>query len=375
MVYDTAFFAELRKTHRIRQFAMEARKRSDLALGALLRDSLGWSLSKPKEERDAIAEKVQALIATGEKLLTWQDRISAKAKSKSKRPAGADDPAFKEWESVILASLLGRAPMAKVEAACEARMCEMVSGLPIVSWYRANAFKDSLRSLAVILAETGDLSNYATVSKVWKRMGVAVMDGVRQGGLSKTASKEQWIRHGYVRRRRSQLYVIGEAFIKQHGRYREVYLAEKERQRRIAADKGLKVVPAAKIPKARADEFMSDGHVANRARRYMEKRFLLDLWVEWRAAILGMDSLPPENSEMANVSLMTKDWVPSQERAATTDVKTIVDLPPEQTQTTNFEVHTKAFLSSAAADHPRREILSADVRRRQIPPAVDGVRE
>lgn len=309
-------FAELRKTHRIRQFAMEARKRSDLALGALLRQGLGWSLAAPKEDRDAIAERSLALIATGERLLKWQERVASKPESKAKRPEGAGDADFIEWESVIMASLMGRAPMAKVEDACETRMCEMVVGLPIVPWYRANAFKDSLKSLAVVLAETGDLSNYSTVSKVWKRMGVAVMDGVRQGGLSKTAPKDEWIRHGYVRRRRSLLYVIGEVFIKQRGgRYREVYLAEKNRQRRIAESKGIQVVPAAKIPKARANEFMSDGHVANRARRYMEKQFLLDLWVEWRAAISDLESspcVPPEQSQTAKLGLNATDEMPSE---------------------------------------------------------------
>lgn len=295
-------FAQLKHFHRIRQFAMEGRKQSDLRLGALLRESLGWSLSKPKEERDIIAEHALALIATGEKLLKWQVIVAEKPATKRK-PPDTSDPAFMEWQDVIMASLASRDPMAKTEDKATEQMETLAGELPVAAWWRANVFKGSLVSLAVLIAETGDLSNYATVSKVWKRMGVAVMDGVRQGGLTKSAPKAEWIAHGYVRRRRSLLFVIGDTLIKQNEHYRGVYLKEKDRQRAIAEAKGLKVVPSAKIPKAHAAEFMSDGHVHNRARRYMEKQLLLDLWVEWRAAKVLMNpiaQLPPEpNSEAA----------------------------------------------------------------------------
>ena len=289
-----AIFALLRKFHRNRQYAMDARKRADLSLGALLRTQLGWSLNKPTEERNAIAEQAKELIATGERLLAWQSkdterrrkhdeksRAKPKAYAPLAMPDGLDNPEFLEWEPVIMASLYSREPMALTEEAAKERMNELAAKLPVAQWWRDNVFEGTLVSLATIIAETGDLAGYATVSKVWKRMGVAVMDGVRQGGLSKNAPKDAWIAHGYVRRRRSLLYVIGEALIKGNDHYRAIYHAEKERQRAKAQAAGLTVAPSAKIPEKRKAEFISDGHVANKSRRYMEKQLLADLWCAW----------------------------------------------------------------------------------------------
>ena len=293
---DPAIFALLRKAHRNRQYAMDARKRADLSLGALLRTQLGWSLNKPTEERNAIADQAKELIATGERLLSWQskdaerrrkhdEKQAGKAKPKAYEelamPSGLDNPEFLEWEPVIMASLRSREPMSLTEEAAKDRMNELAAHLPVAQWWREHVFEGTLVSLATIIAETGDLAGYATVSKVWKRMGVAVMDGVRQGGLSKTAPKAAWIAHGYVRRRRSLLYVIGEALIKGNDHYRAIYHAEKERQRAKAAEAGLTVAPSAKIPEKRKAEFISDGHIANRSRRYMEKQLLADLWCAW----------------------------------------------------------------------------------------------
>ena len=53
-------------------------------------------------------------------------------------------------------------------------------------------------------------------------------------------------------------------------------------ERQKAADEGLVVVAAAKIKKGEEEKSRSLGHVDNRARRYMEKRLLQDLWIAWR---------------------------------------------------------------------------------------------
>ena len=136
-------------------------------------------------------------------------------------------------------------------------------------------------SLAVIVAEAGDLSAYPKEGHLWKRMGLAVMDGVRQGGLSKGAASEDWIEHGYNATRRSKMFVIGDVLIKTAGVYREVYLARKDYERARAEAAGLAVLPSAKIGKANAATSISDGHIHRRAQRYMEKRLLKDLWQAW----------------------------------------------------------------------------------------------
>ena len=66
------------------------------------------------------------------------------------------------------------------------------------------------------------------------------------------------------------------------GPYADLCRERKEYERTTAAAQGLTVCPAAKIPKKGAELFRSDGHVHNRAKRYMEKRLMRDLWRAWR---------------------------------------------------------------------------------------------
>lgn len=229
----------IRAWHRQRCFAMEQRKRIDLSLGSFLRMMLGWSQALPDAERKVIAEQVQELIATGD----------------------ADG----DFSAVILASVAARKPFDDIEAKALKEMTALAKALPV--WA---AFGDGVRgfgagSLAVIVGEAGDLSNYSTVAKLWKRMGLAVMDGVRQGGLGKGAGAEAWIEHGYNPLRRSRMWNIGDALIKgnRDGEYRSAYLARKEYE--LARDPECKPIKAHR-----------------RAQRYMEKRLLKHLWQAWR---------------------------------------------------------------------------------------------
>jgi hypothetical protein len=261
--------AEIRYWHRQRVFAMEQRKRADLALGAFLRTQLGWSRSLPGADAAKIAKQAADLVAFGEKV----------AKGKS---TGIGDTLFGQWGTIILASIHGRAHWDAIEATATKEMERLASSLPAWESFGEGVKGFGPRSLAVIIGEAGDIGSYATVAKLWKRMGLAVMNGVRQGGLRKTASADEWIAHGYSARRRSYMYVIGDVLVKNKGAYREVYLARKEYEREQAKVRGLTVAPSAKIPAKRKAEFISDGHIHKRSQRYMEKRLLRDLWRAWR---------------------------------------------------------------------------------------------
>ena len=260
--------AEIRRNHRERCFAMEQRKRVNLSLGAFIRTALGWSLNSPADERKAVATEAADLIETGEKLEKGQT---------------TSVPHY--WDAfadIVLASLEARKPWDRIEKRATKEMERLAKQLPVWSWAEGvKGFGDV--SLATIIAETGNLSNYDNPAKVWKRMGVAVLDDIRQGGLPKNAPAELWIEHGYSRQRRSRLWNIGKALIKSNGtgRYRTIYLERKETEVRKAEAEGLTVAPAAKIPKGKAKLYRSHGHIDNRARRYMEKRLLRDLWEAW----------------------------------------------------------------------------------------------
>ncbi len=272
--------AEIREWHRVRCYAMEQRKRATLSLGSFLRLVLGWSLALPEAERSRIKAQAQSLIGLGED--------EAKALKRDK-PFATDEPDYLKWRGAILASLQARGPFVEIEKGAVKEMERLAHELPVWPWCEAIRGFGAV-SLAVIVGEAGDLADYPRKGHLWKRMGLAVLDGIRQGGLKKTAVKEEWLAHGYNRQRRSRVWNIGDALIKGNGdgAYRECYLARKVYERDRAEAAGLTVAPAAKIPKKRAAEFMSDGHIHRRAQRYMEKRLLRDLWQAWRWASPGV---------------------------------------------------------------------------------------
>lgn len=251
--------AAIRYHHRQRCFAMETRKRMDLSLGAFLRMMLGWRADLPSSERTAIAARARDMVAAAER----------------------DGDMDGEFAAVILATIKAREPIDKIEAENRKAMEGLARSLPVWGDFGEHIRGFGAASLGTIIAEAGDLSAYPKKGHLWKRMGLAVMDGVRQGGLAKNAAKDQWIAHGYNASRRSKMFVIGDVLVKTRGPYRDVYLARKDYERARAEADGLAVLPSAKIIKANAAMSISDGHIHRRAQRYMEKRLLRDLWQAW----------------------------------------------------------------------------------------------
>lgn len=237
---------EIRYWHRRRCFAMDTRKAMDQRLLSLIKVAFGWTPNLPKAERDAIAERAEETINRGEG----------------------------EFAKVIELTHQAREPFDLIEGEALERMTALAEQLPAWQSFGLGVRGFGAPSLAVIVGEAGDLSIYDNPSKIWKRMGLAVFNGKRQGGLPKGAPKEEWIAHGYSRQRRSRMWVIGDTLIKgnRDGIYRRVYLERKAYE--IARDPDIKPIKAHR-----------------RAQRYMEKRLLRDLWQAWRRAI---NSLTPE---------------------------------------------------------------------------------
>ena len=117
---------------------------------------------------------------------------------------------------------------------------------------------------AQIIGECGDLSLYANPAKVWKRMGVGMVNAAGQAPerQRRCADVAKALAHGYNPRRRSVLYVIADSLMKKKNSYREFYVAKK-------ADL------AVKYPNR------SKAHLHNDALRRMGKNLLRDLWVHW----------------------------------------------------------------------------------------------
>lgn len=149
--------------------------------------------------------------------------------------------------------------------------------LPVAAWIDQTR-GIGIGSLAAIVGEAGDLSNYPTVSKLWKRLGLAVIKGERQQRKPGAEALE----HGYSPSRRSVVWNVGDALFRAGGEYADLCRERKAYEREKAEAEGLTVCPAAKIPAKDKHLYRSDGHIHNRAKRYMEKRLIRDLWRAWR---------------------------------------------------------------------------------------------
>lgn len=335
--------AEIRAWHRVRMWAMESRKAEILRLGALLRMSFGWSRTLPKEESDAINARAKNLIKRCQKLVEAAFRKAKKAKIDPLAPdvlfAQAieknSDADFIAMGALVLRKLHSL-QSDQTEDESTKQLEQLAATLPVWAEFGEPIKGFSPRFLGTIIAETGDLSLYANPGKIWKRMGLAPItkDGVtragstwaRMGGLS----KEDWIAAGYCKHRLSKMFVIVTTMMKQQSPYRTVYLQEKQRQRKLAAEGGLTVAPANKIPAKRKDEFISDGHINFKALRYMAKRLLKDLWQAWRRARVHLsptERVPAPNSDRQTTLLSTPNRLVSAARSAEQRMPTKVALP------------------------------------------------
>jgi hypothetical protein len=144
----------------------------------------------------------------------------------------------------------------------ESQLVKLAKQLPVAEWV-IGTHGVGIASLAAIVGEAGDLSNYSNPGKLWKRFGLHVAKGKapstwrKQGGLT----AEEWVREGYKLERRAIAYCIGESFVKVAGPYRDLYLQRKEYET------------------PRVETKM---HAHLRAMRYVTKRFFRELWKAWR---------------------------------------------------------------------------------------------
>jgi hypothetical protein len=115
-------------------------------------------------------------------------------------------------------------------------------------------------SMAGFIGEAGrDISEYRSVSALWKRFGLAVIGDERQRRVS---DAELAVIHGYDPQRRSYAYVLAANLMRSQGTdgpYRKIYDQRKEFEG--------------------AKEGITKAHAHNRALRYMTKELLKHAWV------------------------------------------------------------------------------------------------
>lgn len=140
----------------------------------------------------------------------------------------------------------------------EKEMAKLAIQLPGAVWWCSHRGMNIL-GYAQIVGEAGDLGRFRNPSCLWKRFGMHVIDGA-------AARPRANMQLDYSPSRRAVMKVIGNSIKMQGGAsspYRALYDARK-------------LVEIAKAPELKPAQ-----HDA-RAMRYMEKRLLRDLWLQWR---------------------------------------------------------------------------------------------
>ena len=254
----------LRELQVHRRSFIDLQRRITNKMRAMVRQVLGWQGDLEKSTQSTIKEAAKRIvksIETGEALSPDHPTVDASA------------------EAFVRLLLEGRAPFDRSRKKIEKKMVALAESLPVYPWVDAILGAGAL-GLAIIVGEAGDLSNYSNPCKLRKRMGLAPYKGkamsmwVKQGGLS----KEEYVKMGYNCERRSAHWTIGDSLVKGNkGVYRKFF------DDRLAYEI------------ARNPEFVRPGVKSNgspkvcmecllRAQRYMEQKFLRDLWKAWRRA-------------------------------------------------------------------------------------------
>lgn len=169
--------------------------------------------------------------------------------------------------------------------ACQKELLKLVKPLPVMAW--VGTVKGlGLPSVAAIIGEAGDLAAYSNPGKLWKRMGLAVIDGKGQG---KRNNAEEALRHGYSPARRSEMHVVGDCLVRAGGPYADLY---RERKAYEAERDGITKM-----------------HAHKRALRYIEKRLLRQMWQAWRGAIVEMETEGLLPSVILNLRKFTQEEI------------------------------------------------------------------
>lgn len=261
-----ATVAEIVTLHRLRQDMIRAQTRLSLQGQAAIR----------------------FMFQTDDDFSNGEAKEKARKRTESLYKTIAADPTH-ELHSFVAPYLLAGKPLDEQRSAYEKRLVKAAKMLPVYPWVKSvKGFGDI--SFATIVGECGDIGTYKSVAAVWKRLGLAVMNGKRQGAPGEGATAQDWIAHGYNPARRSVSWNARQQVIGGMGKWRPNYgcdLREATYYQRVYAERARYEAKKLGLPITESDKGKESykQHVANRAHRYTEKRLLKHLYIEWRRAI------------------------------------------------------------------------------------------
>lgn len=270
-----ATVAELVSLQRRRRFCIVSQSRIDRSMESLIASTVGFRIDAEESDRKKVFARAKAI------------RLDVEKGGDGQNVEGTHHGiAISSLAPLILTSANNRKQWDDLRTEAEKEMRRLAKSLPIYDFAKGvKGFGDL--GLAIICAEAGiPIGDYRTVSGLWKRMGLAVIDGERQ---RKKSNVEDAAAHGYSPTRRAEVWALCSDSMFRHqwaaakedtpahptGPYGDVYA-----RRRANTDPRMEAT--ADLPLGDPGRW-TKGRCHNDARRIMTKELLKRLWVQWRA--------------------------------------------------------------------------------------------
>jgi hypothetical protein len=256
---------------RLRSFSIRSQQRSDRSTESYIASRLGYSNDLDDKKRKELFSKASSI----------RKEIEANIEAKSKAGSAI---AFPDCDysldilKVAYGAFIGRKPWDDMRAKAEKDMISLAKTLPGYDHVH-NVKGFTAKGFAIIVGESGDLANYPTITRLWKRLGISCIDGERQ---RKHIDKEKAIAHGYSPRRRAEIWALADSMFRHQWSGEAVDVGTGEVI--LAHPKG----PYGEVYKARRDltsqihPDWTPAHSFADARRIMMKKLIFHIWKAWR---------------------------------------------------------------------------------------------
>lgn len=185
------------------------------------------------------------------------------------------------YEAIVAPFMEAMAPLDKRMRAVRRDMEKAAKELPVWPWCEGVRGLGAM-SVARMVGQCGDFTEYRSISALWKRAGLGVINGERQRRVAGDAA----ILHGYSPERRAVFWNMAESLFKAQGKddtagpYRLYYDRQKARQLEINAD-----TLGAESKTAPGERVCVQKHAHARAMRKMTGKVVMDMANAWCRAL------------------------------------------------------------------------------------------
>ncbi len=267
--------AELMELQKTRKHCIKTQGRLNRSCEAFIASHFGYSTGLDEKERKSLFAQAHSLRLAIEK---GGRTVDDSREGHAPEPGGEgqirierrDRDALSVCVPIVIATATSREQWDKLRNGTEKKMRSLARSLPAYSWAKSvSGFGDL--GLAIVIGETNDLSLYATKERVWKRLGLAVIDGERQ---QRHRAIDEATIHGYNPKRRAEIWTIADAM------FRHQWRGEKDGVPAHAIGPYGEIYAKRKAYTVTRNWTLK--HRDNDARRIMSKALVEDLWKAWR---------------------------------------------------------------------------------------------